>query len=87
MKQVTTDTYQPQLNMTPITEGLERGEIYGLLAERIPFISKKECTQRVMDESGVNALLDQLIIIQQVEFEEDLRASLEGAFNGNARII
>jgi hypothetical protein len=64
MRQSTTDIYNPQLNMTPITPGLEVGEIYGLLVERIPYISRRSCTDRVMTESGVNALLDQLIEIE-----------------------
>ena len=72
MKRVTTDTYEPQLNMTPITDGLERGEIYGLLVERTSFISRRNATPRIMDESGVNALLDQLIEIQQIELETEL---------------
>jgi len=61
------DIHSPQEGLTPITPNMERGEIYGALVERIPYISKRACTERVMDESGVDTLLDQLIIIQYEE--------------------
>lgn len=64
---VFTDVYDPQLNCTPITEGLGREAIYALLEERIPFLKNKAPTPRVCEESGVNALLDQLIVIQESE--------------------
>lgn len=46
---------------------MEREEIYQRLNEQIPNIQRRKCTPRVMSESGVDALLDQLIILQKEE--------------------
>lgn len=86
MKQVTTDVYNPQLNMTPITPEMGRDGIYELLEERILFISKRECTLRVMDESGVNTLLDQLCVIQEIELETEINY-LQEQYSGKPRIV
>jgi putative NIF3 family GTP cyclohydrolase 1 type 2 len=50
-----------------------REQIYEALRNQIPYISRHENTERVM--SGVNALLDQLILIQQ---DEELEAMTDG---------
>lgn len=61
-----------------------REQIYEALRNQIPYIARHENTERVM--SATNALLDQLIIIQ--EGEEEMRLAKEfneivGATDGN----
>lgn len=55
-----------------VQDGLERDEIYEGLKERTPYISRREATYRVFEESGINLLLDQLILVQQAEISEAL---------------
>lgn len=51
---------------------MTRNEIYQALREQIPHLSRREATQRVFEESGVNMLLDQLIELQHAEALEIL---------------
>lgn len=59
------DKYMKRLQAVP--EGLGRAAIYEALQERIPYLRRKDCTPRVLRESGVDLLLDQLITIQHEE--------------------
>lgn len=47
-----------------------REVIYVGLEERIPHLKRRECTPRVMGESGVDMLLDRLIEIQDAEYPQ-----------------
>jgi hypothetical protein len=51
---------------------MNRDEIYAELNEKRYEIARRDCTSRVMSESGVDALLDQLIEIQHAEALEML---------------
>lgn len=42
-------------------------EIYQALYEAIPYLQRHEATPRVMSESGVDALLDQLMELNKVQ--------------------
>lgn len=46
---------------------MTRDEIYEQLNEARYYLMRRECTPRVLSESGVDALLDQLIEIQREE--------------------
>ncbi len=61
---------------------LDRESIYEQLREQIPYLQRRYCTPRVMSESGVDALLDQLNGLNQMVdgelvemIEEDEHAS------------
>lgn len=58
---------------------MTRNEIYQELRDRIPALSRREATQRVFEESGVNMLLDQLIELQHVEALQILEEEANGA--------
>ncbi len=49
----------------------ERELIYERLNELRPELATKACTPRVMSELGVDALLDELIELQQTEVVSD----------------
>lgn len=51
---------------------MNRESIYEQLTEAIPYLQRRECTPRVMSESGVDALLDELIEIQHTEELEEM---------------
>lgn len=57
--------YKDELMNVP--EGLTRDEIYEALTARIPYLERHDATPRVMNESGVDLLLDQLITLQHNE--------------------
>jgi hypothetical protein len=59
--------YDYMNHLQAVPEGLERGEIYEALKERTPYIARRNATYRVFQESGINLLLDQLIVIQHDE--------------------
>ena len=84
MRPAAQDVFNPQEGLTPITPNMERGEIYGAIVERTPYIAKRACTLRVMEESGVNALLDQLCVIQRIEYETEINY-LQGEYNEQPR--
>lgn len=46
---------------------MNRTEIYQQLNECIPELKRRDCTPRVLSESGVDTLLDSLIEIQHDE--------------------
>lgn len=57
----------------------DRERIYEGLNEARFYLMRRECTPRVMSESGVDALLDELILIQEQErgeFEEIIDGTL-----------
>lgn len=61
-----------------------REQIYEALRNQIPYISRHEATPKIM--AGVDALLDQLIIIQDGEEEMKLAKEFNeivGATDGN----
>jgi hypothetical protein len=63
-------------------QSLNREQIYESLQECIPLLLRKENTPRVMSESGVDMLLDQLIIIQQGEDEMERARQFNEVFGG-----
>ncbi len=57
---------------------MTRDEIYEQLNEQRHFLLRRECTPRIMSESGVDALLDALITIQHSEALEILEEEANG---------
>lgn len=53
---------------------MNREDIYSELRERIPYLQRRMCTPRVLDESGVNILLDKLLELQYLEAFELLQS-------------
>jgi hypothetical protein len=49
---------------------MNREEIYQGLNEMIPDLKRRKASPRVCEESGMNMLLDQLIVIQEIEGAE-----------------
>jgi hypothetical protein len=60
-----------------------REQIYEGLQECIPYLKRRECTPRVMSESGVDFLLDRLILIQQGEEQMELARQFNEVFGGD----
>jgi hypothetical protein len=57
---------------------MERQEIYDGLNELIPASRRRKASERVCEELGMNALLDELCLIQLVELA-DMEATYEEA--------
>ncbi len=58
---------------------MNREDIYSQLRERIPYLQRRMCTPRVLEESGIDVLLDRLLEIQYLESFELLQGE-EGSY-------
>jgi hypothetical protein len=71
------------MNEIDLSRQLSREEIYERLQECIPYLKRRENTERVWTESGANFLLDQLILIQQGEEQMELARQFNEVFGGD----